>query len=424
MNSPEKLPHESSTQNGETPFWSSPWGYPHAVLVGSSLFLNGWLIQTLTRAPRLQSPPWPFNFYLLATLWCVLFVIAWMWRKTPYVRWLSSIPVSVVSLAFVGALSLLTGLIPQGGEHWVTRITESWPFAIMLLFMLVNLGLATLNKLFQFTWKNWGFVANHAGFWIVIAGMAFGSSDIEKLRLMVAEGESSAQAVRLENNVPKGAIELPFSVRLKEFRMDEYHPRIAFYDSRTTDFKMEVLSSQLEVGGRIRHKDLEIEITRVIPAALRTPQGFENSTEKFSEFALYAKVKDIKNQEVIKEGWLAPGTTGLSPVTIHSTAGIFVLLDPQAKLYRSSVEILPAGEKPFGTNIEVNKPVNVAGWKIYQSSYEVSASRKKFISVFDLVRDPWLPVVYAGAFLMLLGTCHLFWNGIQKKSNLGEEQVP
>ena len=53
--------------------------------------------------------------------------------------------------------------------------------------------------------------------------------------------------------------------------------------------------------------------------------------------------------------------------------------------------------------IRVNKPMEVKGWKIYQYSYDEAKGSMSDISIFELVRDPWLPFVYLGIFMMLAG---------------------
>ena len=58
--------------------------------------------------------------------------------------------------------------------------------------------------------------------------------------------------------------------------------------------------------------------------------------------------------------------------------------------------------------IRVNKPLSVRGWKIYQFSYDEARGKDSDISVFELVRDPWLPLVYLGIFMMLAGALSLF----------------
>ena len=59
-------------------------------------------------------------------------------------------------------------------------------------------------------------------------------------------------------------------------------------------------------------------------------------------------------------------------------------------------------------SIEVNRPVKIAGWNIYQLSYDETKGRWSDISIFELVKDPWLPAVYIGIIMMMLGAVCLF----------------
>lgn len=59
--------------------------------------------------------------------------------------------------------------------------------------------------------------------------------------------------------------------------------------------------------------------------------------------------------------------------------------------------------------VEVNKPLKADGWKIYQYGYDESAGTGSRISILQLVRDPWLPFVFAGICLMLAGALSLFF---------------
>lgn len=60
------------------------------------------------------------------------------------------------------------------------------------------------------------------------------------------------------------------------------------------------------------------------------------------------------------------------------------------------------GGSTSGT-VEVNHPMKVAGWKIYQYGYDTRLGAESRYSTFQVVRDPWLPAVYAGIFMMLAG---------------------
>ena len=58
--------------------------------------------------------------------------------------------------------------------------------------------------------------------------------------------------------------------------------------------------------------------------------------------------------------------------------------------------------------IEVNKPFSVNGWQIYQFSYDERFGKNNTVSIFELVTDPWLPYVYIGIGMMLLGALLMF----------------
>ncbi len=75
------------------------------------------------------------------------------------------------------------------------------------------------------------------------------------------------------------------------------------------------------------------------------------------------------------------------------------------KRYASEVVIYSkANGHAYAATIDVNKPVEVDGWKIYQKDYRLTeAGDACQISVLELVSDPWLPWVYAGIFMMLAG---------------------
>ena len=53
--------------------------------------------------------------------------------------------------------------------------------------------------------------------------------------------------------------------------------------------------------------------------------------------------------------------------------------------------------------VEVNKPVEVDGWKIYQYGYDTQMGAMSQYSILELISDPWLPLVYMGIYMMLAG---------------------
>ena len=65
--------------------------------------------------------------------------------------------------------------------------------------------------------------------------------------------------------------------------------------------------------------------------------------------------------------------------------------------------------------IDVNKPMKVDGWKMYQYDYDSEAGVDSKISVLQLVKDPWLPFVFAGIFMMLAGAFVMMIVGFKKE---------
>lgn len=90
--------------------------------------------------------------------------------------------------------------------------------------------------------------------------------------------------------------------------------------------------------------------------------------------------------------------------------------DGTPKRFASDVRVYTRDGKTVPGVVEVNKPLKVNGWKIYQYGYDEKMGKAGRISIFELVRDPWLPVVYAGIFLMLAGAFTLLFTGPSKRT--------
>ena len=82
--------------------------------------------------------------------------------------------------------------------------------------------------------------------------------------------------------------------------------------------------------------------------------------------------------------------------------------DGSPKRYASVIKIVEQSGREYEATIDVNKPIVVDGWKIYQYGYDTSMGKESKISILELVSDPWLPLVYAGIFMMLGGAVCMF----------------
>ena len=73
------------------------------------------------------------------------------------------------------------------------------------------------------------------------------------------------------------------------------------------------------------------------------------------------------------------------------------------KRFASEMLILTKSGKNIETTVDVNKPYEVDGWKIYQYGYDTQMGAQSQISILELLSDLWLPWVYTGFYMMLAG---------------------
>ena len=80
--------------------------------------------------------------------------------------------------------------------------------------------------------------------------------------------------------------------------------------------------------------------------------------------------------------------------------------DGKPRRYASDIIVTPRNNSLIPhveATVEVNKPVEVGGWKIYQYGYDTQRGPMSQLSILELVSDPWLPLVYTGIYMMLGG---------------------
>ena len=117
--------------------------------------------------------------------------------------------------------------------------------------------------------------------------------------------------------------------------------------------------------------------------------------------------------------WRAVAENGLvktMPMSIELKKFIMETYDDGSpKRYASVIKIAEKSGKEFEATIDVNKPIVVDGWKIYQYGYDTSMGAESKISILEMVSDPWLPLVYAGIYMMLGGAVCMFAFGKKVK---------
>ena len=286
--------------------WEKPWNLKEGFLVGGGLLGAGLLLQASIGPIDWDLFAAPVNYVMLALLLALIGAMYLLRRKVYAFEWMMHFQAAIPCLCYAVGLTILMGLTPQtrqGGIPWLSRMLQFWPFVLIWTWMMVVAGLATLNHLLRWKWREIPFIINHLGVFLAVTCATLGSADLKQLEMTVLGGNPEWRAVDEAGN----GYEPGLAIELHRFIMDVYE---------------------------------------------------DGSPKRFA-----------------------------SDITVYTEDG-----------------------KSVSGTVDVNKPLKVNGWKIYQYDYDARRGSESEYSVFMLVRDPWLPAVYVGIFLMLAGAvCLMFF---------------
>lgn len=411
--------------------WNKPWRYAEGCTIGAGLLITGFVLQLTTGKVDAALFRYPVNLLAGGAYLVLILVLHLLIRKSAGLRWFSGLEASITSLCFWLVLVVLMGLTPQvaptelpsGGlidRLGFNRMTTSWPFMLLFLYMLTILGLATLRRLSRFRLKDLPFALNHAGLFITLWAAILGNGDLRRLRMPVTEGAAEWRAT----DDTGALVELPLAIELKSFTIDEYPPKLMVIDNTTgkalpAGQPANLLVEEAPLSGYLL--DWTLEVTDFIPMAAciadKDTVNFVGFQTEGATSALYVKALNRKDGSR-REGWVSCGNYMFPYVTLPlDDAAVLVMPEREPKRFASEVTVYTQDKQKKDALIEVNKPFSVAGWKIYQLSYDETMGKWSETSIFELVRDPWLPVVYTGIILMLAGAVCLFIYAPKRKEN-------
>lgn len=415
--------------------WEKPWNYTEGFIVAGGVALAGLLLQFSLGNIKPADFGFPMNIIIGALFMAGLLCCHFLLKENHAVRWLSSVKSTLPALLVMLFFVVILGLTPQFTAEttrenlphnifstfgWYQMIT-SWTFILLCFYVLLILGLTTLRRTIQkTTWRDLGFYLNHAGLFIALLGGLLGSADIERLTMTVSEGKVEWRAQDAAGNIH----ELPIAIELDTFKIEEYPPKLVIIENQTgkllpanrpQSYMFEGVGKTTQLAGNT------IEILDHLPhaaivkdsnAASVVPMNMEGAA-----VALKIRVTNLSLKQPV-EGWVSNGSYLFPYQVLYVDDKTSVAMPMQeVKKYTSQVTVFTQAGHTRKADIEVNKPLSVEDWIIYQYSYDETMGKYSKTSIFELIRDPWLKVVYTGIFMLLAGALYLFIVGPKKRTS-------
>jgi hypothetical protein len=404
--------------------WQPPWGFPESLLFAAGLAGVGFLLQLSIGHFDFYILHAPANVIALAML-LALIALGAVFRASAGVRWLSGIPFAVALIAALLVLSLYMELTPQLARPdphplglvarlGFTRMISSWPFVLLYGTVLVSLGITTARRLIHCTKDDFAFVCNHLGLWILLAAAGFGAADMERVVMYVREGETQWRVFDQRGR----ALELPLAIKLKDFVLEEYPPRLAIIDQQTGKPIPEGKPGYYQIDTRRPRGQLgewgewAITLDEYLHEAVRVNGEYRASPMPASTPAAKVTARNTRSGEVVS-GWISGGGNipGFFAALTLDSGHVLAMTAPEPRRYASEITVLTRDGASLDATLEVNKPVSIGDWMIYQYSYDNALGKMSAYSGMELVRDPWLLPAQTGMALMALGALLLVWRG-------------
>lgn len=307
-------------------------------------------------------------------------------------------------------------LVPQQEEsshYFLFNVTSSWTYTIGVLFFLIILGTVIFKRLSSFTTRNVGFFLNHFGLWLCIASAHLGAGDIQKLNMYLEEGKTVWYGVDKENKIQ----ELDFAIQLRDFSIEEYPSKIAFVERSTGELiqhNHKPCLMDIHEGLRFHYKDANYKVDKLCMSSAPVQERFEPLMAMGATQS--AKIVKQLHGEIDTLWISSPSILYKQKIYPLDSATMMLMIKPEVKRFLSEITVFKKSGKIYDRDIEVNKPIRVNGWKIYQTSYNESMGRWSTQSTLELVKDPWLVMVYLGCFIWIVGTFYLIWTGKRKET--------
>ena len=295
------------------------------------------------------------------------------------------------------------------GPQRAKQFFNSIPLGIYWLafIMLLTVGIVLFKRLLRVP----ALLLIHSGCILILAGAIwsseaghkinkkiFGIDKIPTGRMQIYEGHSDNR-VLLANNKTR---ELPFSIALKDFRLEHYKPESLYIQSQQGDY----WRCPAEIGAEyfLGPELGSIKIARAFENFRITIEG-ENRTIVDDPNSGYNPALEVQ----IK---LPDGQTKTRyvferlPAHTHSEDELVFTYRRIISEYISELQVIRDGKVVAEKEIQVNHPLKYGGYHFYQYNYD---HEDCLYTVLEVTSDSGLAAVFAGYLMLCIGLCWHFW---------------
>ncbi|GAB1360063.1 cytochrome c biogenesis protein ResB [Porphyromonadaceae bacterium] len=405
--------------------WQSPWSYPESIAFVGGIAMVGFALQSTVGKFDFRLLEWPIN--IITGIVLILLIIASGFnRGNTIIRWFSGTHMSVVLIASLVLLGIIMGLTPQiflgatpqnGIPHHLgfDNMTSSWSFVMIYFLLLLSLGILIARRLSTFKWLDYAFYLNHIGLWLTLFAAGLGAADMKRYVMHIYEGETEWRVY----NENKDILDLPVAIQLNDFYMEEYPPKLALINRSSGAILPEGTPEFFQIDTKIRDGKLanwHIRLDEYIHDAVRNSDStYREALMPGATPAARVNLRNVATGEE-KQGWVSAGNMSQLYMVLNIDEQLaMVMTKAEPKRFVSDINVFTEDSKSTHYLLEVNNPLRIGSWTLYQYGYDNEAGRMSAYSSIELVYDPWLIPVYAGLILMMVGSVCMLWGGNRKK---------
>ena len=265
------------------------------------LFLAGTALQLYIGNVDISFLTYPWGLMGAVNYLYILIILYAYQEKLTFVRRMYDRASYITSLASMLILTLLFGLIPQDASIGglidllgFNQMSSSWIFVLFLFLFMTIIGLKAIEDVYHWKKHSLPTVLMHVSFFVILVASIFGSGEKIRLRITAIEGHPVSTGV-----TDKGKrVELPFTILLKDFSLEEYPPVVHLLPdgSEVVMPRREVKKylSEVEVWkGEEKHAfDIAVNQPASIDSWKIYQSGYDTSRGKFSQISILECVKD------------------------------------------------------------------------------------------------------------------------------------